>query len=143
MNFIEMSEKYIDDVVYLENQIFSEPYTKETLQNLESLKIYDFFLYFDEKVIGYAVISSVLDESELLRIGVLENYRRKNIADTILKKVVEACLERNIKKIHLEVRESNEKAISLYKKNGFLNVGTRKSYYINPKEDAILMTLEV
>lgn len=51
----------------------------------------------------------------------------------------EVCRQKNIVKQFLEVRVSNEPAIALYQKYGFVAIGRRKEYYINPVEDAILM----
>ena len=67
-------------------------------------------------------------------------FRRKNIATELLKKLFDVCSQRRLQSITLEVRESNEKAIRLYEKNGFSPVGIRKNYYKNPAENAVLMT---
>lgn len=143
MDFIEMNEKHIDEIISLEKEIFEEPYSEEVIRKIKTYEMYDFFICLDEKVLGYAIISSILDESDLLRIAVKKEYRKQDIANRLLQKLIEKCKVQEIKKIHLEVRASNDNAILLYKKNGFLPVGMRKNYYINPTEDAILMTLEV
>lgn len=143
MNIFDMDTKFISEVVELEKEIFKDPYSEEIIRKIKTYEMYDFLVYFDEKVHGYAILNTVLDESELFRIAVTSNSRRQNIANILLEKLVERSRQKNIAKIHLEVRQSNISAINLYKKNGFLPVGTRKNYYSDPKEDAILMTLEV
>ncbi|MFI3227924.1 MAG: ribosomal protein S18-alanine N-acetyltransferase [Clostridia bacterium] len=143
MNIFEMNEEHILQVSKLEQDIFSSPYSEKSLREMFNDKNYQYFVYFDKKVLGYVGISSVLDESDITHIAVSLDSRRKNIGTLLLQKMVEYCKNKNIAKIHLEVRESNAKAIGLYEKNGFSRVGLRKNYYSNPKEHALLMTLEV
>lgn len=143
MNILKLCDEHINEVENLEKEIFSEPYSLKILQEMNDRKNYEILVYFDEKVRGYAVISSILDEIEIIRIAVSKEFRRKNIASLIFNKIIaDFCVCDNTK-IFLEVRKSNEKAINFYKKKGFLEIGSRKNYYNNPKEDAILMTLEV
>ena len=80
----------------------------------------------DGALLGYAVLSTVLDEGNLDNIAVARPARRRARL---------ACLM-------LEVRASNGPAIALYEKHGFRAVGRRKNYYDAPREDAILMTLK-
>ena len=87
---------------------------------------------------GFINVSVVLDEADINTVAVLPDYRRKGIADILLSEVFSFCDETNA--FHLEVRESNIPAISLYKKNGFEEDGIRKNFYSNPSENAILMT---
>ena len=73
---------------------------------------------------------------EILAIATIEEYRNKGIAQEFLDKI-------KIKDIFLEVRESNQVAISFYKKNKFKEISVRKNYYSEPNENAIIMKLEV
>lgn len=83
--------------------------------------------------VGYVFYMNLIDFSELLRIGILPEKRKKGEAESILKKLCEL-----FPKVILEVSNLNSPAISLYSKLGFFESGRRKSYY-GPGEDAILM----
>ena len=101
------------------------------------------FLFNQDKLVGYILLSTVLDEADLLLIGVAKEEQRKNIGQKLLQ---EACLEldqKEVKKIFIEVRQSNSKAISFYQKNGFVEIAKRRNYYQNPKEDALIWMLEL
>lgn len=97
----------------------------------------------DSKIVGYANASAVCGECELNRIAVLPEFRNLKIGEALLKEVAAACkaAENNI--MFLEVRESNCRAIGLYKKFGFEKCGLRKNYYKNPTENAVLMSLKI
>ena len=94
----------------------------------------------DGALLGYAVLSTVLDEGNLDNIAVAPEARRRGIADALLSALT-AFGREHLACLMLEVRSSNAPAIALYEKHGFAAVGRRKNYYELPKEDAVLMTL--
>ena len=96
----------------------------------------------DGAVLGYAVLSAVLDEGNLDNIAVDPNCRRRGVADALLSALTDFGRGR-LSVLFLEVRSSNLPAVALYEKHGFVPVGRRKDYYDAPREDAILMTLEL
>ena len=96
----------------------------------------------DGGVLGYAVLSAVLDEGNLDNIAVAPQFRRQGVADALLSALTEFG-RTSLSILFLEVRASNLPAIALYEKHGFVPVGRRKNYYETPREDAILMTLEL
>ncbi len=87
---------------------------------------------------GFINVSVVFPEADINTVAVLPLFRRKGIADILLSGVFSELSE--VEDFHLEVRESNIPAISLYKKNGFETDGIRKNFYSSPSENAILMT---
>ncbi len=95
----------------------------------------------DGDILGYAVLSVVLDEGNLDNIAVAPDCRRRGVADALLSTLTGFGRD-NLSLLTLEVRASNAPAIALYEKHGFVPVGRRKNYYDAPKEDAVLMTLE-
>ena len=95
----------------------------------------------DGAILGYAVLSAVLDEGNLDNIAVAPEARRLGVADALLG-VLAGFGREHLAVLMREVRASNAPAIALYEKHGFAAVGRRKNYYDAPKEDAILMTLE-
>ena len=94
----------------------------------------------DGALLGYAVLSVILDEGNLDNIAVAPEARRRGVADVLLSALTGFGRE-HLAALMLEVRASNVAAIALYKKHGFAAVGRRKNYYEAPREDAILMTL--
>ena len=93
-----------------------------------------------ENVAGFLILSTVLDEAEILEVAVSENFRRNGIASEIMEEVFEWCGKNGIVQIFLEVRESNFSARAYYKKYGFIENGVRKNYYRDPVENAVLMS---
>lgn len=91
-------------------------------------------------LLGYAVLSTVLDEGNLDNIAVAPEARRNGVADALLSALT-AFGREHLTCLMLEVRSSNAPAIALYEKHGFTAVGRRKNYYDAPREDAVLMTL--
>lgn len=105
-------------------------------------ELYDIYVYeIDNFVIGFVIILSLYENSEIIDIVIDKNYQHKGYGNALLEHVLDNLSE-NTKFINLEVRASNECAINLYKKNNFINSGVRKKYYTNG-EDAIIMRKEV
>lgn len=94
----------------------------------------------DGVLLGYAVLSVILDEGNLDNIAVAPQARRRGVADALLSTLTGFGRE-HLACLMLEVRASNAPAMALYEKHGFAAVGRRKNYYEAPWEDAILMTL--
>jgi [ribosomal protein S18]-alanine N-acetyltransferase len=94
-------------------------------------------------VLGYAVLWCVLDQGELANIAVRPELRGRGLGARLLDEVVAACRRRGVTKLYLEVRDSNDAALRLYERFGFREVGRRRSYYQEPREDARVMALEL
>ena len=92
-----------------------------------------------EGILGYVSFKYILDEGEINRVCVDEAHRNRGIASYLMDSIMDFCKQKNISKIFLEVRQSNYKAINLYKKYGFGEYSVRKAYYRDNKEDALLM----
>jgi ribosomal-protein-alanine N-acetyltransferase len=82
------------------------------------------------------------DEAEILKLTVVKKERRKGVGYYLLDFVLNYCRTKGVKNCYLELRASNTAARKLYEKQGFFIAGTRKGYYENPNEDAILMQHE-
>ena len=90
------------------------------------------------RLMGYMGFLHILDEIELLTIAVSTSARRKGIGKQLLLELVSYAKRHNICRILLEVRRSNLAAITLYESFAFYQIGTRRNYYRNPQEDALL-----
>lgn len=95
----------------------------------------------EDKIIGYAGLSWVLDEGHITTLAVKEDFRRKKIGSKLLETLIKKAKEIGLSFVTLEVRESNTPAQELYKKFGFCVEGVRRKYYTKPQEDALIMTL--
>ena len=139
---VNLTEEYIESLVGLEKLCFDEPWTKGMFMGdlLSEYTCYFAAIDDDDKVIGYVGMWISVDEGQITNVAVHPDFRRKNVATELLSRLFDICSERGLESITLEVRESNEKAINLYEKNGFSPVGMRKNYYKNPTENAVLMT---
>ncbi len=133
------SSKDVDDLVSLEQECFKSPLSYDFLkQEIEKNPLSN-YLCFEKNgvVIGYIGLW-LTDIGTILNLCVKEEYRRNNIASKLMDETIKVFKENNINEISLDVRVSNEKALSLYKKYNFKQVLIRKNYYEN-KEDAIVM----
>ncbi len=135
-----MEEKHIDSVVLLEKECFSSPWSQQTLT--QAMKANTKFFVFEKKgtVMGYIGISCVLDEGYVTNVAVFQAHRKKGVATALVKRVLRLRDEIGLSFVSLEVRRSNQNAISLYQKFGFTQEGLRKNFYTSPQEDAIIMT---
>jgi ribosomal-protein-alanine N-acetyltransferase len=95
------------------------------------------------KVVGFFAMWFTADEAELGDLVVHPTYRRKGIGGKLLAYALEEARRRAAKTVFLEVRESNGAAKALYEAAGFSVLAIRKGYYAMPKEDAIVMRLEL
>ncbi len=143
----------VEEVARIENETFTEPWSKNAIvdtlneekmnRTIVAKKIYK---NFDEeiensKVLGYIIFSVSEYETSLFSIAVKEEYRGCGIGEKLIFEMIKIAKNNHSPLIFLEVRKSNEKAISLYKKVGFSIIGERKHFYRKPLEDAYMMRL--
>ena len=97
-------------------------------------------------VVGRFVIGGDIEtriDAEIYNIAVTETQQRAGRGQLLFDAFASACREKEAANIWLEVRESNDKAITFYEKNSFQRVQTRRHFYENPREHALLMKLEL
>ena len=92
-------------------------------------------------IVGFAGIKVILDEADIMNIVVKKDFRNCGIGAILLKNIIKKARELEIKKIYLEVNDTNLPAINLYKKFNFKQIGIRKKYYGN--NNGILMDLSL
>ena len=95
------------------------------------------------QMIGFIIFSPISPEAHILSISVRNEMQSKGIGTLLLKSMLDQCKVMNYKKIFLEVRVSNEKAINFYEKFGFSKDAIRDNYYTDNSEDALLMSLSI
>ena len=93
-------------------------------------------------IVGYAGMWIMADEAHVTSIASHKEYRHKGIGEALLISLIELAIKKQANIVSLEVRVSNQVAQNLYYKFGFDKVGLRKAYYLDNKEDAVIMSTE-
>lgn len=139
-----MKEEDVPSVVAIERTSFSLPWSETSfLKEIRKDRSIARVAVVDGTVAGYICAESVMDEGHILNLGVHTAYRRRGIAASLVKHVIEELKSRGCRFLYLEVRASNSAARRLYAGFGFAIVGIRKNYYLAPNEDGVIMMLEI
>ena len=107
-------------------------YDKSSVTFLETMKKpyhIGFCGYINNTLSSFISTIHVLDEIDIIEIGVIKEQRRQGIAHKLVSHLQKHCIKNGIRKIFLCVAENNIAAISLYEKTGFNKIGIRKNYY--------------
>lgn len=137
----------LDEILHIEEQVYSHPWTRGNF--LDSFYSgHEAFGLRDKEnnLLAYFVLMAVVDEMHLLTFAVAVDHQRQGLAHRLLDKMLAHCREKKSASILLEVRVSNQRAIEIYQRFGFSEIGRRPSYYPaadNAREDAIVMRIEL
>ncbi len=128
----------VADVAELEARSFSTPWSERTFASLVDREEVEAWVAEakDGEIVGYAVAWCVGDWGELANLAVLPSRRGRGVGSTLLDHVLGRVRLRGVREMFLEVRASNQTAARLYQSRGFREIGIRRSYYPNPREDA-------
>ncbi len=140
--FVEkMKASHIENVALLEKECFSTPWSEVGLRaELNNPNARFYVAFSGGRVVGYIGAHNILGEVYITNVAVSKDFRRQGIGNALITHLLNVCANEDAEFVTLEVRESNSQAIALYEKTGFSNVGSRRNFYENPREDAILMT---
>ena len=141
----------LDDVLAIEQESFSEPWTRgmfeAELMGNPFGRFLGAFCHSEmppaKRLLGYICYWVVFDELRLMNLAVQPDHRRQGIASHLVRHAVEEGITQGTIRALLEVRAGNRLAQKLYETLGFQQYGRRRSYYTNPDEDAILMQLQL
>lgn len=130
----------IPDLCRIEAECFSEPWSERSFTEFftQSYSAAYVALHGDT-VVGYAGMYITFGEGNVTNIAVSYRWRRLGAASRLIDSLAR---HEGVDRLLLEVRVSNLPAISLYKSRGFIIDGTRRDFYSNPREDALLMSLD-
>lgn len=92
-----------------------------------------------EKIIGYGCFWAILEEAHITLIAIHPDYQGRGLGQLLLYALLKDAVERQLERATLEVRASNQVALSLYQKFGFKIAGRRKKYYQQTGEDALIL----
>lgn len=125
-----------------EKLIFSDPWSEEDiLSTISTVGSMCYTALDGGEVAAYIIGRQITPEGEIYRIATLPHKRRRGIAYRLLDYAVKCERGLGLESLFLEVREKNLPARNLYRSYGFREIGSRKNYYKNPDDNAIVMLL--
>lgn len=138
-----MESRHVSAVAGLEKICFLDPWSEKSVAS-ELDNPLSYWLVWEEngQVLGYVGSQTVLGETDMMNVAVHPDARRRGIAEALILALADGLREKESHCLTLEVRASNAPAIGLYEKLGFAQIGRRKNYYRNPKEDALILRKE-
>ena len=138
-----MNASHVAQIAELEKICFSDPWSERSIASeLDNNLALWLTATEGNRVAGYIGSQTVLDETDMMNVAVHPEFRRQGIAELLVNTLVERLKSAGSRCLTLEVRASNLPAISLYEKLGFTEIGRRKNYYRNPREDALILRKE-
>jgi [ribosomal protein S18]-alanine N-acetyltransferase len=134
-----MQTKDVEEVHAIESRSFRIPWSAGTFYSelLENQFAYYLVAKKGQTLVGYGGMWIILDEAHITNVAVLPEYRGRGLGRRLLRALMDSASSEGARKMTLEVRPSNERALTLYKKHGFVIRGVRKAYYQG--EDAYIM----
>ena len=145
--FCKLGLADLDEILQIEESVYSHPWTRGNFFD-SFYSGHEAFGLRDKanNLLGYFVVMAVVDEMHLLTFAVAADHQRQGLAHRLLDKMLAHGQEKRFLSILLEVRVSNQRAIEVYRRFGFSELGRRPSYYPlteNTREDAIVMRIEL
>ena len=142
----------LDAILKIERASFSDPWSEDSVVTaLSSERM--LVLVADEsgegsgdgaaRLVGYVVALVVAPDAEIADLAIAPDARRRGTGRALLVRALDDLAESAVQRVHLEVRESNVAARTLYEATGFRAVGRRRGYYREPIEDALLLTRRI
>ncbi len=141
---VAMNAGHVPQIAALEKRCFTDPWSEASvaseLENPLSLWLVE---EREGVVAGYIGSQSVPPEADVMNVAVAPEFRRQGVASALLSALAARLAVQGIRSLTLEVRVSNAAARALYAAFGFAEVGRRKNYYLEPKEDALILRKEL
>ncbi len=139
-----MKEQDVSAVAVIERMSFHLPWSEVSFLNeIYKPRAVAKVATLDGSIVGYICAEYVEDEGHILDLAVHPDFRRRGVATSLVRHVLEELRLKGSRFVYLEVRTSNNAAKELYERFGFRIVGMRKNYYVVPNEDAVIMMLEI
>ncbi len=143
VEIVSMTEAHLDSILSIEKRVQFEPWSKQMfIEELKKEHSLCYTMFYESNIVGYVCSVFICDELHILNFAISPLYQKRGLGYLLLEYLMNKAVGKGLSFVFLEVRESNIAAISLYRKAGFVPVGTRRGYYLSPdgKEAAILMT---
>jgi ribosomal-protein-alanine N-acetyltransferase len=144
--FEPLAPERLDEVLAVEQRAYPHPWTRGNFTDAIQSGYQSQLLMGGDELLGYFVAMKGVDEVHLLNITVAPEYQRQGWARVMLDALATWARGQGAQWLWLEVRQSNERAITVYENHGFRRVGVRKNYYPaanHQREDAVVMSLRL
>lgn len=140
-----MARADVRRVVEIETEAFTSPWQEDTFAGLLDRPGVELLVLEDEStgIVGYAVLWCVVDQGELANVAIVPGRRGQGLGRLLVGRVLDVARARGLTRVYLEVRSSNQRAARIYEDFGFREVGVRRDYYDQPREDARILMLEL
>lgn len=136
---VPLGESDMDELIELERLCFAYHWTREQFAMGLERGVYKVLgIHCQNRLAGYIAFSLIDDEMEILNLAVHPGFRRRGLGQSLLARAFDICVGQGIAKSFLDVKVSNTAAIDLYRKFGYEQIGVRKRYYPDTREDALL-----
>lgn len=137
-------DMYLSDleaVMRIESSSFPTPWSRAAFQSelMENNFAAYLVLDFHGRVVSYGGMWLILDEAHVTNVAVHPDFRGYHLGERMMDGLMERARQLGALRMTLEVRRSNLVAQSLYQKLGFIQLGVRRNYYSDPREDAFIM----
>lgn len=140
LRLVKMARRHLPEILEIEQLCFTETWREVDFLRLIDLPDALCLVAMESgMVIGYSCLWVVIESSELGNLAVHPDFQRLGVGARLLERNLDVCRKRGVAAVFLEVRASNQRAISLYERYGFQRIGLRKRYYSKPVEDAVIM----
>ena len=138
-----MTSAHVSQIAELEKLCFSDPWSEKSIETELTCRLSVWLVALEgENVIGYVGSQTVMGWSDMMNVAVHPDHRRLGVGKALIEELIRQLREQGSENLTLEVRTSNENAKALYAELDFMEVGRRKNYYHNPKEDALILRKE-
>ncbi len=132
----------LSEVLAIEQASFPMPFSENMFRTELALDVARLWVVkINGSVVGYLDYWFVAKEVHVITLAVNQKERNKKIASSLIEHMIDDAKKGQVESISLDVRPSNIPALHLYTKYGFQQVGVRKCYYQDNREDALIMTL--
>ena len=139
----ELTDKDVDIITALYQTDFSDGWNRQMLlSSFSSGRFKCLGAFKDDLLVGVVAFTLSLDFADIESVVTKLEFRRKGVADLLIKSALESIKQQNLSSVLLEVRAGNLPAINLYLKQGFNKISVRKGYYLDG-EDAIILKKEL
>ena len=134
----------VDQVHEIEAATFANPWSHAALVHevTENACARYLVVRFGSEILGYAGMWFVLDEAHITNVAIRADARGEGLGEALMRALIQLAADSGMTWMTLECRRSNKVAQGLYHKLGFVDIGFRRRYYEDNKEDALLMALE-
>lgn len=146
VNLRPMREEDLSQVIAIEEAVYPFPWTLGIFQDCLRVGYCCWVVTLADRVLGYGVLSVVLDECHILNLCIHPDQQRRGLGARLIQRLLNTAREHGAETAFLEVRVSNLAAFKLYEGLGFEEIGRRKDYYPalqDKREDALVMSLDL